>query len=294
MLGGYFFNKFKIFPNQTPQVLNKFIIYVSLPAMVLLYVPKIEFNINILIPFFISWIVTIFGFITIYFLSKQFNFNKQTTAALMLVAVLGNTSFLGIPIVTYYYGTSALPYVMIYDQLGSFLALSTYGTIIVALYSSSSKAINFKTVIKKIIYFPPFISLIIAFLFLGVEFSNTTIKILTQLANTLVPVALISVGFSLQLKIPKHDIKPFAIALTTKLIIIPIYAILVVYLFNFDGLIAKTSILESAMGPMITAGILASMSGFNEKLTSSIIGYGVVISFFSTALIVEVIKILNI
>ncbi len=293
MLGGYLFNRFNIFPTQTPTVLNKFIIYVSLPAMVLLYVPKIELNIDVFIPFFISWAMTTLGFITIYIFSKKFNFNKQTTASLMLVAVLGNTSFLGIPIVSYYYGIEALPYVMIYDQLGSFLALSIYGSIIVAVYSSSSR-LSLNTIIKKIIYFPPFVSLIVAFLFLGVQFNDNTIKILSQLANTLVPVALISVGFSLQLRIPKHDIKPFAVALITKLILIPIYAISIVYIFNFDGLIAKTSILESAMGPMITAGILASMSGFNEKLTSSIIGYGVIISFFSTALIVEVIKLLNI
>jgi predicted permease len=294
MLGGYLSNKFQVLPKQTSKILNLFIIYISLPSMILLYVPKIKLSMDILIPFFISWAVTILGFITIYLLSKKFRWDDKTTGALMLIAVLGNTSFLGIPIVSHYYGTEALPYVMIYDQLGSFLALSTYGTFIVAFYSSSNKKIYIKDILKKIVLFPPFISLVFAFCLLNIEFNTSIYNILTLFANLLVPVALVSVGFTLQLKIPKKDIVPFGISLGVKLILIPVYSIVIIGIFNLEGLIAQVSILESAMGPMITAGILASISGMNEKLVSSIIGYGVILSFFTTAMIVQIINLLNI
>ncbi len=289
MLAGYSFNKFNIFPKETPNVLNKYIVYVSLPAMVLLYVPQINFSGDIFVPITISWIVTLCGALTIYILSKILNWHRDTTGTLMLVAVLGNTSFLGIPIVNYYYGANALPYVMIYDQLGSFLALSTYGAVVVAIYSQT-QSLNVTHILKKVITFPPFVALIIAFLLHGIEFSQVSIKILTQLANTLVPIALISVGFSLQLKIPKEDIWAFVLGLSTKLIIIPIFAIIFVSLFGYEGLVANVSILEAGMGPMITAGILASMSGFSKRLSSSIVGYGVILSFFTTAFLVEIVK----
>jgi len=286
---GYLFNKFNIFPSQTPQVLNMYIIYVSLPAMVLLYIPKITFSAQMGIPIFISWAVTFLGFITILILSKICKWDNKTTGTLMLVGVLGNTSFLGIPIVSYYYGISVLPYVMIYDQLGSFLALSTYGAIIVAVYSKNHK-LNMKHIIIKIVQFPPFIALVIAFIFHGIELNTTTINILSQLANTLVPIALISVGFSLQLKIPKEHIGAFSFGLISKLVFIPFYAFSLVYILNLQSIASSVSILEAGMGPMITAGILASISGFSERLSSSIVGYGVILSFITTAVVVEVIK----
>lgn len=287
MFVGYLFNKYHIFPEQTPQVLNLFIVYVSLPAMVLLEVPRIIFSNDIFILIAIPFSVTIMGAFTIYVLSKLFNWNDKTTGVLLLVGVLGNTSFLGIPIVRYYLGTEALPYVMIYDQLGTFLLLNTYGAIVVAIYSSDGE-LKTKHILKKIFTFPPFVALIIAFILHGIQFSLGTINILETLSNTLVPVALISVGYSLQLKIPKEDFSAFSFGLITKLVLIPLYAFIIIYSFSFEGLAIDVSILESAMGPMITAGVVASMAGFSQRLSSSIIGYGVLLSLITTYFVANI------
>jgi predicted permease len=281
---GYLFNKFSIFPKETPNVLNLFIIYISLPAMVLLYIPQIEITKDIFSLVFIPFVVTFLGASTIIVLSKFFSWGKKTVGVLLLVGVLGNTSFLGIPIVEYYLGTKALPYVIIYDQLGTFLLLNTYGAIVIAVYSNDDK-INKKIIIKKIFTFPPFVALIVAFMFHDLGFDEKALNILNILANTLVPVALISVGYSLQLKIPREDLSAFFVALLTKLIFIPIFAFLVVSMLKIDGLVRDVSILESAMAPMITAGALASMAGFSSRLSSSIVAYGILISFATTAIV---------
>ena len=54
---GYVLQKLNIFPSETPNILNKFIIYISLPAIILLQVPKLQFSFDILIPAIIAWIV---------------------------------------------------------------------------------------------------------------------------------------------------------------------------------------------------------------------------------------------
>ena len=292
MFLGYIFKKSQLFPKQTADVLNLFIIYVSLPAIVLLEVPKIEFSSDVIIPIIIPWVITFFGAITILLLSKFFKWDRNTTGALLLVGILGNTSFVGIPVVSHYYGSVGLPYVMIYDKLGSFLLLSTYGALVVAIYSGNSHIkIEVSHIIIKILKFPPFIALIIAFGLHGVEFDIQVTEALTTLGNTLIPMALISVGFSLQLKLSKHEITPFIAGLGTKLILIPLYAFIIVYCFDLKGLATEVSILESAMGPMITAGVVASMAGFAPKLTSAIVGYGILFSILTTAVVVELIKI---
>jgi hypothetical protein len=291
MLIGYLFKRFQLLPKQTVEVLNLLIIYVALPAIILLEVPKIEFSSDVIIPVLIPWTVSLFGALTILLFSKFFNWDKNTTGALLLVGILGNTSFLGIPIVSHYYGAQGLPYVMIYDQLGTFLILSTYGAFVVAVYSGNSHIkVKATHVLAKILKFPPFISLILAFCLHGVEFNNDITKALTSLGSTLIPMALISVGFSLQLKISRDELAPFIVGLGTKLILIPIYAFIVVYLFDLKGLGTEISIVESAMGPMITAGVVASMAGFAPKLTSAIVGYGILFSILTTAVVVELVR----
>ncbi len=292
MLLGYTLKKLKIFPEQTSQVLNLFIIYISLPAIIINEVPKITFSSEIMIPIFIAWVTTILGAISILIFSKLFKWNKNTTGALLLVAVLGNTSFIGIPMVSHYFGTEGLPYVIIYDQMGTFLALSTYGAVVVAIYSNNGGTkVSVQNVLKKIFKFPPFISLLIAFALNGIEFNSDVSRALSTLGNTLIPLALISVGYNLQLKIPKKDISPFIMGITNKLILLPIFAFIIVHIFGFEGFITDISLLESAMGPMITAGVVASMAGLAPKLVSSILGYGIFISIATIATIYQLIQI---
>ncbi|MGB5867250.1 MAG: AEC family transporter [Arcobacteraceae bacterium] len=291
MLLGYSLKKLKIFPVETSHVLNLFIIYISLPAIIINEVPKITFSSEILIPVFIAWVTTILGAISILIFSKIFNWDRNTTGALLLVAVLGNTSFIGIPMVSHFFGTVGLPYVIIYDQIGTFLALSTYGAVVIAIYSDNG-TVSLKAILTKIFKFPPFICLMIAFALNGIEFNDVISQSLSTLGNTLIPLALISVGYNLQLKIPKKDLSPFIIGIVNKLIILPIFAFIIVYIFGFEGFITDVSILESAMGPMITAGVVASMAGLAPKLVSSILGYGIFISILTLSIVFELIKIL--
>lgn len=286
---GYGFRRFKVFPKDSATTLNLFVIYISLPAMILYQIPKLEFNKELLIPSLMPYIAMFISSIVILLLANFFKFSKEIKGCLLLVGVMGNTSFLGIPIINAYYGAKYLPYVIVYDQVGSFLYLATFGTFIVSIYSGNSE-VNAKMIIKKVFTFPPFIALILAFLLLGRHFPPFILSILETLGATIVPLALVAVGLQLQLKLPSHEVKPLSLALIVKLIISPCIALGAVYLFSWHGTIADVSILEAGMGPMITAGALASMANLAPRLTAAIVGYGIVFGFFTTAVLYHIIS----
>lgn len=281
---GYGLNRLRIFPEEAAAILNKFVIFISLPAMILLQIPKLSFSMDIVIPVLIAWIVMTMTALLTLFISKMFHFTKEVTGALMLVAVLSNTSFLGIPIISAYLGTDTLPFILVYDQIGTFLALSTYGIFVASYYSNKSQ-INFQIMAVKVLTFPPFVSLIIALCFIGTPFPDVISNVLSTVANTIVPIALVAVGLQLQLKLPSHEIKPFGIALFIKLIIAPMIAMVIVAIEDWENLAASVSIMEAGMAPMITAGAMASLSGLAPRLSSAIVGYGILISFFTTAVL---------
>lgn len=278
---GYTIRRSNVFSKDAPIILNQFIIYISLPAMILLQIPKLTISIEAIIPIIISWTVMTVSVILILFLSRLFDFSKDVVGCLMLVAVLGNTSFLGIPIITSYIGHESIPYILVYDQLGNFIALATYGTFVANYYSSNSK-VTFKLITYKVITFPPFIALIVGLVLIGTEFNSMVTKILESFSATIVPLALVSVGLQLQLKMQKDEIKPFSVAIVTKLIISPIIAIIVCKIFDWNNTASMVSIMEAGMSAMITAAAIATMANLAPKLSAAIVGYGTIISLFTT------------
>ncbi|MGE3593621.1 MAG: AEC family transporter [Arcobacter sp.] len=281
---GYVINRLNIFSKDAPTILNQFAIYISLPAMILLQIPKLSFSIDMIIPIIVAWLVMGISAILILLLSRFFSFSKEITGSLMLVSILTNSSFLGIPIINAYMGESAMPYVLVYDQLGTFIALATYGTFIASYYSNNSK-ITFKIITLKVLTFPPLLSLVVALFLIGVEFNPIISKVLSSFASTIVPIALVAVGLQLQLKLPREEIKPFSVALIVKLIIAPLIAFVICKIFAWDNQASIVSIMEAGMAPMITAGAIASMAGLAPRLSSAIVGYGIIISFLTTGIL---------
>ncbi len=285
---GYVLNRLNIFPKEAPNILNKFVIYISLPAMIMLQIPRLTFSFDVLIPIVIAWTVMILTAIFIFFISKTLNFNKEITGSLLLVGILGNTSFLGIPILNAYFGANSLPYVIVYDQIGTFIALATFGTFVASYYSSKGE-VSFRIIIVKVLTFPPFLSLLFALFFIGTEFPDTVTSVLSSFANTIVPIALVAVGLQLKLKLPREELKPFGVALFTKLLLAPALAYFICYMFSWNNQIAQISIMEAGMGPMITAGAVASMAGLAPRLSSAIVGYGIIFAFLTTGVLFKLI-----
>lgn len=269
----------KVFPENTSESLNLFVIYVSLPALVLLKVPELQFSIGLLAPVIVPWIVLLFSAALVILFGKQLNWSREVMGALLLIVPLGNTSFLGIPMVQAFFGEQAVPYALMYDQLGSFLALAIYGSLILAIYSQDNKKLSVNRVIYKVVTFPPFISLVVALMLSGFSLPMVYYKLLSPLASTLVPVVMIAVGFQLRLKLRPDQLSPFLVGLSIKMIFAPLVVLLVFFSFGLHSLVYQITIFETAMPPMISAGALAIIAKLSPRLTAAMVAYGIVLSF---------------
>ncbi len=269
--------KFFDFQQNFAQGLNLFIIYITIPATVLLQVPKIHFDTTFLLPAVIPYVVLIVSILIVRIFFK--NESDNTKAALYLVIPLCNTSFFGFPMLEALVGTEAIRYGVVYDLFGSFVILTLYGGFIVAYFSGD--VVNRKTVTKRILVFPPFVALFVS-LIIG-ELPSVTIPYAETLSKTLVPLAMISVGFSLQLRLAEEKVVFFK-ALFVKMFVLPSIVFAILYFMEFRGIIALTTLLESAMPSMITAGALAINAGFAPRLTAALVGYGILLALLSVSM----------
>ncbi len=278
---GFGLSKLKQFPKNAHVGINAFIFYVSLPALSLRFIPEINFNLQILFPVLMPWLV--FGMSLILFvgLGKLLNWHKSLVGCLILCCGLGNTSFVGFPLLELFYGKEALQYGILADQPGSFMVMSTLG-IFTAIYYSGGNA-NWKQLGLKIIKFPPFLAFILALFLNFVEVPTAIHFTLEQLGATLSPLALFSIGTQLQWESKYLEIKNLSIGLIYKLMLAPLL-IYLIYLpiANPTSLIFKVSILEAAMAPMVTGILLAIEYKLKPNLASMFAAIGIPISLLTT------------
>ncbi|MEW5831887.1 MAG: AEC family transporter [Campylobacterota bacterium] len=265
-------------PADFSKSLNFFVIYVSLPATVLLQVPKIHFDLSALGIVLVPWLLLPITAMIVIAMTR--NRPLHVRAALLLVIPLGNTSFVGIPIVQTLLGESAIPYVLMYDQFGTFLMLSLYGSAVIARYESG--VFHKRLILKKLLLFPPFLVLLFA---LGWgEMPVHAQPYLQTLSSTLVPLALVSVGYSLKLR-GEIDYPLFAKALALKLLLMPLIAFGLLWGMGTASPALETGVLESGMPSMITAGALAIAAGFAPALSAALVGYGIIVSLVTLPMI---------
>jgi len=280
---GILLRKVKRMPNETPAVLNSFIIHVSLPALVILHIHNVQINYGLLIPISMAWLLFGLAVLIFMWLGSRLNWSRSLIGTMILVCGLGNTSFLGLPMIEVFFGKEGIPTGLIIDQLGSFLILSTLG-IFTASYYSGSK-FDKRIVLKRVVTFPPFISIVIAFLLMPLDYPKEMISILEKLGSTLTPLALLSVGFQMRLiHIVSHKLE-LAIGLLFKLILAPSVLYLIYFLIAPErGLIFNITIFEAAMPPMITAAIVATEFKLKKELVATLVGIGIVLSFLTLTL----------
>lgn len=272
------------FPKTSADVLNSYVLYVALPAIILLNLPNLIIDSEVWIPVGFHWGLLIVHFLLLWILRFVFNWSKEIFSTLLVVTTMGNTAFLGIPLSEELFGADAIPYAVIYDQLGSGIAFILYSSFLIP-FLQGRKGRSIKEVLKGLVTFPPFIALTLGFLLNGVEFIPEIRKVLEGLSATLVPCAIISVGYQLKLRLPREVIAQMSVGLFVKLLGLPLIALGIIKAFNLSGVSVDASLLQSGMPPMITGGVLAIVNKMDEKLTVGLVGYGLIFSFLSVYLI---------
>jgi predicted permease len=250
--------------------------------MSLYYIPKIKWDNQLLYPIGVAWIGFAVSYLFFSFLGKKLGWSRKLTGCLIITAGLGNTSFLGFPIIEALYGQDGLKTAILVDQPGSFVVLSTLGILVATLYSTGSP--NGLHIAKKIMFFPPFITFLLACLMnvFNFDFHETIQFILQKAGSGVAPLALLSVGLQLSFDRKSQHWGFLGLGLLYKLLLTPaMFYLLYVVVLNQHSEIIQVSIMESAMAPMITASILASTHGLKPKLSSMMIGFGIPLSFIT-------------
>lgn len=263
--------------------LDRWVIRVALPALILAEIPDLEASTQILVAPGMAWFVVGAGALIVGVVARRRRWPRATVGALLLVVPLGNTSFLGIPAVEALLGRDHVPAALAYDQLGSFLALTIYGALVVARFGGA--AWSWSGFATRLVSFTPFLALVAAVIVRAVGGLPDGVDAALALCGTSVgPAALASLGLRLHLGSGSRRAL-VAFALAVRLVVLPVLALGVAVLVgDVTSVVWQASLLEAAMPPMVTAGIVATRAGLDPELATSVVGWGTVLGLVTVGL----------
>jgi len=284
LLAGAFIRRCAKLSIRDVRPLNTIIIWFSLPAVIVTQIPLLirsggvtsDLSIAVATPWFnffcsIAFVVA---------LGRMFGWSRGVIGALGLTAGLGNTSFVGLPVVEALFGEPGTRIAILLDQMGSFLILATLGLLVASI--CAGRELTVATVGKRVLTFPPFVAFVaaVAWGVSGAPVEGFFVEALKRIGTTLLPLALLSVGWQLELNLKtlKQYALPLSCGLVFKLLLWPL---IVVAFTGHSTLATQVNAIEAAMPTMITSAVVAADFELESELAQLMVGLGIPLSAFT-------------
>lgn len=274
--------------------LNSLIIWVILPALILTTIPDVSLSLALLFPVLIPWLLMLLSFMFAWGVGRYLQWPTELKLASAMMMGLGNTAFLGVPMIRILLGDEQLAGAVAYDQFGSFLLLCVVATASVAAFEPSSKLFDFKLIIKKILSFPPFVSMLLAFALPSTAVLGEGLGLLQALGSTIAPLAMLLVGLQFYIRIEASYRVPIAAVLFFRVLLAPVIVAVLALFFNVDINIANPTIMQSAMPPMVTGAILLMSANIMPKFVASVLGIGTLVCCAALPLLAYLLSSVNV
>jgi len=263
--------------------INWWLLNVALPALVLELIPKVRFDPQLWFPVVAMWLVFGGAWLLFGLLGPRLGWSRQRTGALILVCGLGNTSYMGYPLVQALHGKEGLALAVVADQIGAFPVLASAGIVVASIYAGRTP--QPRLIMRRILTFPAFVALVLGILAgLCGGWPTMLEEVFASIGTTLTPLALFSVGLQFKFHPGQRQLGAVGWGLGWKLLLAPLACWLLGRAAGLDGLVLTVGVLQAGMAPMVSAAILADEYELEPATANTVLGAGIVLSLLTIPL----------
>jgi predicted permease len=258
--------KFRKMGKEWFDVLNAFALEIGLPVLIFSSLAKAPLSFTEQAPLLISNSIFIVGsFVLTFLIGKILRFNIKMFRTLFVCLVLGNTAYLGIPVLTQVYGAGILPTASLIVAVYLFWMFTVgIGFLDFTIEKKDVFKKIFKNLIKSPLLIAVFLGIIVATF--KIQLPDILVKSLDMVTASVTPTVLIVLGLFIgKSKIGKIiDWLPALLFSFVRLMILPAIFYFGVKFFGYSTHQFSASIIEAAMPLAITPFALAYKFGLSK------------------------------
>ncbi len=264
--------------------LDDAVISVTLPALILAKLPDLAVGMDLVVPVAAAWGCIALAVASVLVAGRRWRWGRATVGALLLVTPLGNTTFLGLPMVESLLGSAELTRALAFDQLGTFFGLAVYGSFIAARWGHGEG--GWQPVVGRLLRFPPFLAVVASFVLRAIELPVGLDDALGSVGRLVSPLAMLALGLRFRAGRSTHGRLPALWCLGTKMVLLPLAVLAVAALSGgVHDPAWRASVLEGGMPPMVTAGVVAAKADLDEELATTVVGVGLLLALATIPLL---------
>lgn len=290
---GYYFRRQGLCTDEWVNVLNKFVYYVSLPAVIIVSFWDIQWR-SSEIWMAVGWnTVAYLAFAILVFLSLNSlkHLSGSAKSAMFMVSLVGNTVYIGFPILIHALGSSKAPYVIAAGTAHLVLGL-VLSILAVDFWVVKSRKLSLYAddLIKNPFMLSIGAGIILSLLGLKGPLFNVIHTPLAMLGSTATPIALFALGGFLHGKFLRKHVSRSLVWTGIKILAFPGFLWLFMNLLPVDQRIAQVSVLTGTMPVAVTCFVIAKKFRLDEAFVTNVILLSTAISAVTISVFLTIIR----
>ena len=287
LASGYLAKRTKVIPQNQLIIFIDFVLVFAMPALIFdkVYHVNIDFHLFSVIACGLG--ANFVAMLLAFGLGRLLGFSKATTASMALLAMFGNTLFMGLPVLQGILGDDIVNEVILYDQMITCVPIAFLGPFILSYAAPSN--VSLIANVFKIMKFPPFLALVAGLLAKSVEIPDFLFAPLRLFSGAVVPVALFAVGLGLGFNTVRSSYKSTALVVFLRMVVAPCFFVAFAWVFGLEFSPSyMAGLIETAMPPTVVASAMILKAKLDSNLAISAIAVGMCFTFVVIPVIIAI------
>jgi malate permease and related proteins len=273
-------------PKTIPLYLGKFLFWVGVPFSIMVFLRQADLSGHVWIAPAVAWTAIALGaglgwiWINRYSCDRRLTLQKQkllvwsnpTQGSFLLAAMVGNTGYLGYPVILTLVGTQYFAWAIFYDTLGSTLGAYGLGAVLAAQFgmSAQSHQLLFMAILKN----PALWSFWLGLGLRSVALPFAVEQTFHMGAWTVIALSLLLLGMRLSQLTSWKSVKQASVSLSIKMLIVPLVVGISLPWLGVTGWTRLVLVLQSAMPPAFATLVLTEAYDLDRELTVTALAIG--------------------
>jgi hypothetical protein len=208
-------------------------------------------------------------------LLRNSDWAKPTQGSFLLAMMVGNTGYMGFPVVLNLVGSTYFAWALFYDLLGTFIGVYGVGVVLAARYGTAQTT-NKVQLLEKLIHNPALWSLVFGLTLRTIDLPDMVENGLRGCAWTVVNLALVLIGMQLSRLTSLHKLKQALPCLGIKMVLVPLVVGTGLMFFGVTAEPRLALVLQMGMPPAFATVVFAEAYGLDRELAVTTIVFGCV------------------